>query len=87
MHVLLYAPSPVILPLYLPPPALDYSQCVHKMRLLTLASMAVETSQVSFSDLTVELDLQQDEVEVIVIEGQLKCVCGGTCANVYVSEG
>jgi translation initiation factor 3 subunit M len=54
---------------------IDYSRCVHKMRLLTLASLAVETSQVSFTNLTEELGLQQDEVETIVIEAiQLKLI-------------
>ena len=55
--------------------ALDYAQCVHKMRLLTLTSLAAEASQVSFTDLTLELDLQQDEVEVVIIEAiQLKLI-------------
>ena len=39
------------------------------MRLLTLASLASETSQVSFPDLTVQLDLPQDRVEALIIEG------------------
>ena len=39
------------------------------MRLLTLASLASETSQVSFQDLTVQLDLPQERVEALIIEG------------------
>jgi translation initiation factor 3 subunit M len=54
---------------------LDYQQAVHKMRLLTLASLASETSQVSFPDLTVQLDLPQDRVEALIIEAiQLKLI-------------
>ena len=50
---------------------LDYKQCVHKMRLLTLTTLAAETSQVSFPDLMLELDLPQDEVEALIIEGSV----------------
>ena len=49
---------------------LEYSQCVLKMRLLTIASLTVEASEVSFSDLMTELDLTQEEVELLVIEGE-----------------
>ena len=53
------------------------------MRLLTLASLATETRQVSFQDLTVELDLDQDEVEGLVIEGIIYCMCNlfSSCMN------
>ena len=60
------SPLPPPLPLS---PGLDYQQAVHKMRLLTLASLASETSQVSFQDLTVQLDLPQERVEALIIEG------------------
>ena len=48
---------------------LDYNYCVHKMRLLTLTSLAVESSEVSFSVLCSELNLPREEVEMVVLEG------------------
>ena len=44
------------------------------MRLLTLSSLASETSQVSFPDLTVQLDLPQDKVEALIIEGAVPSI-------------
>ena len=48
---------------------LDYNYCIHKMRLLTLTSLAVESSEVSFSVLCSELNLPREEVEMVVLEG------------------
>ena len=51
---------------------LEYNYCVRKMRLLTLTSLAVESTEVAFSTLSSELDLPIEEVEMLILDGERK---------------
>ena len=48
---------------------LNYNECVKKMRLLTLASLAEDSRDISFATLTSELNLSAEELEMFVVEG------------------
>ena len=50
----------------------DYSYCVHKLCLLTLTSLAVESSEVSFSW---SLTFSIEEVEMVILEGKEHHCC------------
>ena len=47
---------------------LKYDECVRKMRLLTLASLAEECRDIPFATLTAELNLPAEELELFVVE-------------------
>eukprot|EP00731_Ephydatia_muelleri_P006544 Em0003g792a len=47
---------------------LKYDECVRKMRLLTLASLAEECRDIPFATLTAELNLPAEELEMFVVE-------------------
>ena len=49
---------------------LNYNDCVKKMRLLTLASLAEECRDIPFATLTAELNLSAEELEMFVVEGK-----------------
>ena len=60
---------------YTPCAGLKYDECVRKMRLLTLASLAEECRDIPFATLTAELNLPAEELEMFVVEGE--CVVFG----------
>ena len=63
---------------YTPYAGLKYDECVRKMRLLTLASLAEECRDIPFATLTAELNLPAEELEMFVVEGE--CVVFGYCS-------
>ncbi len=52
---------------------LQESYCVEKMRQLTLVSLAMETGEIPFSRLAVELQLPENQLEQFVINGEYRC--------------
>ena len=49
---------------------LSHEKNLHKMRVLTFMSMGEAKSEVSFDDLSKELNISFEEIEEFVIEGQ-----------------
>lgn len=50
---------------------LEHEECQHKMRLLTMMTLAETQQEISFDRLQREMRLQNDEVESFVIDGEL----------------
>ena len=65
-----------------PPPGLDPSTCLQKMKLLTLTSLAASSTEVDFSLVEQELQIESSEVERTVIEGTSVCLC--VCLSISV---
>lgn len=55
---------------------LDHTSCIRKMRLLTLTSLSVGQSEVPFSVLTSELNLEPEGLEMLIIDAvRMKLLC------------
>ena len=66
-----------------PPSGLDQQQCVWKLRFLTLASLAVEAREIPFNTLREELSLQQDQLDMCILEGEVQYTNNGHTVYSY----